>query len=369
MTRHQALCLFLLCACLLIPAAPTQSVVAWAPITTEKVNCDKGESINKALAKNLGAAPLVVEVSGMCRENVVVTRDRVTLRGTDPSADGIEAVGNVEQTDAALWVRGAQLVTVENLKLTGGFAGLLATGVSVPHLRLLNCRLEGNAQWGAQLELALLVAEDTAFGPNERFSVGVFAGSRFECHDCTLTLPPTSTVRDNLFVLSGSQAILFDSALVNGGVNSGNSAVNFTDSSIEAFPGASAVLAGGSSNVGLARTQVEGPMRFFGGTTAGLFGVTQTHGSSSGPVPNSADDAAFVRIGNAAAACPAPPCAPAPSTPSNVLGFNLSNFSNASLINPSQVTGNFNCNLGANAVCPTPSNVSGTANCGLCTKP
>lgn len=369
MTRHQALWLFLLCACLLMPAAPTPSVAARAPAATVKVNCDKGESVNKALAKQPDAASLLVEIDGMCKENVVVTRDRVTLRGTDPAADGIEATANVEQTDAAVWVRGAQLVNIENLKLTGGFTGLLATEVSIPHLRVNNCRLEGNVQWGAQLELALLVAEDTIFGPNARFSVGVFAGSRFECRGCTLTLSPTSTVRDNLLVLSGSQAILFDSALVNGGLNVGNSAANFTDSSIEAFPGAVAVLAAGSSNVGLARTQVEGPMRFFGGTSAGLFGVTQTHGSSSGPTPNSADDAAFVRIGNAAPACPAPPCAPAPSTPSNVLGFNLSNFSNASLINPSQVTGNFNCNLGANAVCPTPSNVSGTANCGLCVRP
>ncbi|HEU4596714.1 MAG TPA: hypothetical protein VFS10_16370 [Pyrinomonadaceae bacterium] len=368
MTRHQAFALLLLSACLLIPTALAPALAA-PPAVTEKVNCHKGESINKALAKHSDAASLVVEISGLCKENVVVTRDRVTLRGADPATDGIEAIANVEQTDAAVWVRSAQLVTVENLKLTGGFSGLLATEVSVPHLRVNNCRMEGNVQWGAQLELALLVAEDTTFGPNERFSVGVFAGSRFECHGCTLTLSPTSTVRDNLFVLSGSQALMFDSALVNGGVNSGNSGVNFTDSSIEAFPGAVAVLAGGSSNVGLARTQVEGPMRFFASTTAGLFGVVQTHGTATGPVPNSADDAAFVKIGNAAPACPSPPCAPAPPVPSSVLGFNLSNFSNASLLQTSTVTGNFNCTLGANAVCPTPANVSGTANCGLCTKP
>ncbi len=369
MTRPQAFALFLLSLCLLIPTALPPALAA-PPAATEKVNCHKGESINKTLAKHPDAASLLLEVSGLCRENVVVTRDRVTLRGTDPATDGIEATASVEQTDAALWVRGAQLVTVENLKLTGGFTGLLATEVSVPHLRVNNCRMEGNVQWGAQLELALLIAEDTTFGPNERFSVGVFAGSRFECRGCTLTLSPSSAVRDNLFVATASSALIFDTALVNGGVNVGNSGASFTDSSIEAFPGAAAVLAGGSSNVGLTRTQVEGPMRFFANTTAGLLGVTQTHGSSSGPVPNSADDAAFVKIGNAAPACPAPPCAPGPpSVASNVLGFNLSNFSNASLINPSQVTGNFNCNLGANAVCPTPANVSGTANCGLCTKP
>ena len=146
MTRYQALWLFLLCACLLMPAAPTPSVAARASAGTLKVNCHKGESVNKALAKDPDAASLVVEISGLCKENVVVTRDRVTLRGADPATDGIQAAGNTEQTDAAVWVRGAQLVVVENLKLTGGFTGLLATEVSVPHLRVNNCRLEGNVQ-------------------------------------------------------------------------------------------------------------------------------------------------------------------------------------------------------------------------------
>jgi hypothetical protein len=103
-------------------------------------------------------------------------------------------------------------------------------------------------------------------------------------------------------------------------------------------------------------------MRFFGGTTANLAGVTQT----PGPTPNFADDAAYVKIGNAFAAIPAP--GPAPIA-SNVLGFGLSNFANASLLQTSQVTGSFSCGSGANAFCQTPANVSGTSNCGLCPKP
>jgi hypothetical protein len=365
MSRPKALGLSLLFACLLAQTARVPPAAAQGPAATVAVNCHKGESINKALTKHANAASLLVEIDGMCQENVVVTRDRVTLRGSDPASDGVEAAGDAEQTDAAVWVRGAQLVTIENLKLTGGFSGLLATDVGVPFLIMNNCRLEGNIQWGAQLEVALLTAEDTTFGPNARFSVGVFAGSRFECRGCTLTLAPASTVRDNLVVLSASQALLTDTALVNGGINVGNSVVALTDSSVQAFPGASSLLAGASSTVGMVRTQVEGPMRFNQGTTATLSGVTQT----PGPAPNVADDTSFVKIGNAGPACPAPPCAPGPPVPSNVLGFNLSNFSNASLLNTSQVTGNLNCALGANAVCTTPANVSGTSNCGLCPKP
>ena len=372
MTRHKALGLFLLCACLLMSMTPARSAGAQAPAVTEKVDCGKGESINKALAKNPGPAALVVEVKGLCHENVVVTRDRVTLRGADPAADGIQAVANVEQTDAALWVRGAQLVTVENLKLTGGFAGLTATDANLPFLRMLNCRVEGNTQFGIQLEVALLTAEDTTIGPNTRFNVGAFAGSRFECRECTITTSLTSTVRDSVFIASGSQLLLFDSAITGGSVNVGNSTAIVSDSFLQAFPasGAASVLAGASSNVSLTRTQVEGPMRFSQGTTALLFGVTQTHGPAIGSTPNSADDAAFVKIGNAFPVCALPPCPPGPPPiPSAVLGFNLSNFSNASLLQTSQVTGNLNCSLGGNAVCPTPANVNGTSNCALCPKP
>jgi hypothetical protein len=369
MSRHKALALLLLPALLLLlQATPAPPAAAQAPAPIEKVNCQKGESVNKALTRHAGAAALVVEISGVCHENVVVTRDRVTLRGTDPDDDGIEAIANVEQHDAALWVRGAQFVRVENLKLSGGFTGLTATDTNLPFLHLLNCRVEDNVQFGLQLEVALLTAEDTTIGPNTRFNVGAFAGSRFECRDCTITTPPTSTVRDSVFIASGSQLLLFDSTVTGGGINVGNSSANVVDSSLAAFPapGAASVIGGASSNVVLTRTQVEGPMRFSQGATALLFGVTQTPGSSPGPTPNFADEAAYVKIGNASPAVPVPG---PPPIASNVLGFNLSNFSNASLLQTSQVTGNINCSLGANAVCPLSANVSGTANCGLCTKP
>ena len=368
MSRPLFLGLLLILALLLLQTAPLRPAAAQASAGLEKVNCHKGESINKALTKQPGAVNLVVEIDGLCHENVVVTRDRVTLRGDDPEEDGIQAVANVEQTDAAVWVRGAQLVTVENLKLTGGFTGLTATDANLPFLRMLNCRVEGNAQFGIQLELSLLTAEDTTIGPNTRFNVGAFAGSRFECRNCTITNPPASTVLDNVVVSTGSQLFLFNSTLTNGSINASNASVIVTDSSLEAFaaPGASSVIANTSSNVNLTRTQVEGPMRFTQGTTAQLFGVTQTPGSTPGPAPNFADDASYVKIGNAFPAVPAPG---PPPIASNVLGFGLTNFSNLSLLQTSQVTGNFSCSLGANAVCPVLANVSGTSNCGLCPKP
>lgn len=354
---------------LLLQTAPLPRAAAQAPAGTEKVNCNKGESVNKALTKQPGAAALVVEIDGICHENVVVTRDRVTLRGDDPATDGIEATGNVEQSDAAVWVRGAQLVTVENLKLSGGYVGLTATDANLPFLRMLNCRVENNAQFGIQLEVSLLTAEDTTIGPNTRFNVGAFAGSRFECRDCTITNPPASTTPDNVVAFTGSQLFLFSSTLTNGGININHASASVSDSSIEAFaaPNTSSVFANASSAINLTRTQVEGQMRFLGGTTAQVFGVTQTPGAVPGP--NILDESSYVKVGTAAPFCASPPCAPAPPVQSAVLGFNLSNFANLSLLPNSTVTGNVSCSLGANAVCPIPANISGTANCGLCFKP
>lgn len=371
MSRLQSLVFLLLLALLLLQTAPLPPAAAQASAGLEKVNCHKGESVNKALAKQPGAAALVVEIDGTCHENVVVTRDRVTLRGTDPATDGIQAVANADQSDAAVWVRGAQFVIIENLKLKGGFTGLTATDANLPFLRMLNCRVEGSAQFGVVLETSLLTAEDTTVGPNARFSVGAFAGSRFECRGCTIAHAPASPAFDTVFVSTGSQFFLFDSTLTGGSINASNSQVNVSDSTLQAFAalGASSVFAGASSQVNLTRTQVEGPMRFFGGTTASLAGVTQTPGSTPGPTPNFADEAAFVRVGAVPPFCASPPCAPAPPIQSSVLGFNLNNFANASLFPNTSVTGNINCTLGANAVCPGAVTVSGTANCGLCTKP
>jgi hypothetical protein len=159
------------------------------------------------------------EIEGMCTENVVVTRDRVTLRGTNPSTDGIQAVSNATDIDVALWVRSAHQVNIENLKLTGGFAGLMATEVSTPFLRVSDCRVEGNNR-GVVLEASLLLAEDTIFTAN-------IADSTIDA------LAPNPS-------MSGSEGIF-----------------------------------------NLTRVQIGGPMRFFQDSNALLSGVTQFR--SEGP--------------------------------------------------------------------------------------
>jgi hypothetical protein len=332
--------------------------------STVTVDCTKGESINQALTKDPLTRNLRVEISGLCHENVVVTRDHVTLHGTDPANDGIQADLSAEISDAALWVRQAQLVRVENLKLTGGFSGLLVTNSTLDSLQMINCRLEGNGAYGVQLENALVEAEDSTFSSNGNINAGVFAGSRFQCTGCTLANPlgtgALGTIRVNALVFTANRLLLTNCTLTNGGLTSDDSLILVTDSTISGLaPGAQTIFAFGSSSVVLTRVQLNGSMVFNQGANAQLLGVTQTS-----TLINQMDDSAYVRIGDASPAAGGPP-----SIPSTVRGFALRNFSKATLLQTSTVTGNFNCSQGADAFCSTPANVSGTSNCGLCPKP
>jgi hypothetical protein len=343
-----------------ITAAAQMTPAPTTDTATVKVDCSKGKSINKALDDKKNARSLIVEIEGMCNENVIVTRDRVTLRGANPSTDGIQAESNVALIDSALWVRGAHEVTIENLKLTGGYAGLLATEASTTHLRVVNSRLEGNRTYGALLELALIQAEDTVFTSNGNFNAGVFFG-RIECARCTFSNPLGSgalgSARGNV-VAQRSNVILSASALTGGGIELLFGYLGVNDSTIDApAPGAS--VSGGQTVFELRRVQVGGPMRFLQSSSALLLGVTQTPGGTA----NSVDDNSFVKIGDAPA-----PGGP-PTIASTVLGFSIQNFSNGSLLQTSQINGNLNCGPGANAFCANPANVSGTSNCALCPKP
>ena len=116
---------------------------------TIKVDCSKGQSINKALEDK--ADELIIEISGMCEENVLVERHNVTLRGGDPAGDGIRAVDEGDD-DVALTIAGTLNVAVENLRLTGGERGLTVNNVIRGSVHVRNCNVEGNSRMGLKLE-------------------------------------------------------------------------------------------------------------------------------------------------------------------------------------------------------------------------
>jgi len=332
---------------------------------TVRVNCGRNQSVNRALQRHPHVENLVVEIEGICTENVVITRDRVTLRGADPNSDGIRAATDATQIDAAVWIRGAHQVTLENLKLTGGYAGLLLTEVSTLWARAVNCRFEGNRAYGAMIEGSLLQVEDGVLTDNGSVNVGLFQASRLECRRCTLSNPlltgPILT-RNNVLALAGSAVFLNESTLTEGGLNLNNSLVSATDTTIEARlpgPGIALPLLSLASNVTLTRTEIAGALNILQGSTARLFGVVQTRSDGG----NVADDDSHVRIADASPAAGGPP-----SIPSSILGLTLRNFSNASLLQASQITTLW-CSQGANAYCSNPANVSGPSTCALCPVP
>jgi hypothetical protein len=331
------------------------SVAAAEPVV--RVDCSRGEGINRALSRSPHEESLVVEIRGMCEENVVVARDRVTLRGSDPASDGIRALRGGDTLDAALTVK-AELVTVENLTLTGGSSGLLASGVTLPFLTVRNSRLQGNASYGALLEGSSLVQfEDSSFSSN-RTNAGAFDTSNFRCLRCTLSGDPASS-GPNVLAFGDAYLLIAESQLTNGGVAAGGLTL-IVDSSIAATPAGAALTAATPSRGSITRVQLTGPVTLREGANLRLFGVTQVLAAGS----NLVEDGSFLRVGDASPAAGGPP-----SIASSLAGFSLRSFSNLSLTQTSRIDGSLSCSLGANAACVNPSRVSGTSNCAACPKP
>jgi hypothetical protein len=183
--------------CVLLPAALALCALPALfadshTILTEEVDCtdpdpDKHDSINDALEKK--ADELIIEVSGLCQEDVAIRRDNVTLLGSDPSQDGIEAVEGVFGI-YALHLRDAYMVRIENLKITNAEVGLRTDGSK--HVWVVNCLLQGNGIAGAQVfDASSVEMEGAVISDNgstaERTGVGLRVDDSFvRCTNCTI---------------------------------------------------------------------------------------------------------------------------------------------------------------------------------------
>jgi parallel beta-helix repeat protein len=103
------------------------------------VDCTKGKSITRDLEKLPAARGLVVKVKGPCTENVLITRDDVTLQ-----ADGTPVV--LTPADAGqdtIRIDGARRVVIDGFIVSGGRRGV--TGVRGATFDLRNCTVQGAA--------------------------------------------------------------------------------------------------------------------------------------------------------------------------------------------------------------------------------
>jgi hypothetical protein len=159
---------------------------------TVVVKCDKGDSINEALKEK--ADILIIEVQGWCTEDVVIERDFVTLRGTDPFIDGIEAAELETSLGVSVSIRGAQQVLLDGLGINGGDTALSVNdswGVDV-----VDCRLEGGDTWVVWVVGSRIVLAGGTVITNHLNGLRAFQGnSRVICEGCMIDVPNGWAVR------------------------------------------------------------------------------------------------------------------------------------------------------------------------------
>lgn len=98
------------------------------------VNCDKGERINallKTLTKVPALPPITINVSGTCKESVLIQNfDRLTLN----AKLGAVIVGASKNVNPAILIVGSDFVTVQGFTVQGGVVGVQCADNSVCYL-------------------------------------------------------------------------------------------------------------------------------------------------------------------------------------------------------------------------------------------
>ncbi len=300
--------MFRLGTCLLLCSWVTIAVKGQATKTVN-VDCTKGKSINTALNANKFVFRLIIEIDGICYENVRIERSRVTLIGDDRDEDGIHGVstdldgptrGNTIAISRAAGVR------LENLTISGGARNGIQYAYSNANT-VENCIVEDNATNGLDIGRASIVRifnSEIAGGTSN--GVQVVASSRIELTDTK--------------VISGTRR------------------------SLSARNHSTIIMTGG---------ELDGRVWIREKSLLHLFGVTQTAAMR----PNRIDDNSQLRTD-----CDDPGAC---SIPTSLFNMSLRNFSNASFANSD--LDNLTCSGGSDAVCAaasTPAN-AGTG-CPLC---
>lgn len=312
--------------------------------TVARVNCDQKGSVNAALAKYKGAGKLVIQITGMCTENVVVDRNALTLLGTDPATDGVRAPAG---TAIAVLVDGSRDVILQNLRVTGG----TELGVRFAHSegKLINCRAEGNGS-GAEADWSYFSAEDSTFSFNTLVGLVLYGASFGRCTRCTIADNTGGSYSEGLEIGDGSFINLFDTDI--SGSDTGITVINSrvivrAGSTVSASQFAISTGAGAVVHLNL-----EGAP--FSGSVDVQNSIVHVNGSQTlNPNGNTVYNKSHLTLGAGA----------------SLLGVDIGGFSSAVFGPGSAITGNLSCGSGGDAFCVNPSSVTGSANCGQCTKP
>lgn len=359
--RHGLCCALLaaLCGPSLVPAD-----AAAAPAShTVNVDCAKGQSIQDALKRD--ADELRINVSGFCRENVIVRRSNVHLAGADPDLDGIEGFREGPESplsaiNGALTIDGAQNVQVENL----GIRGNSRTGViirnSFAEILLHGLKITGYGVYGVFTNDADVQVRDSEVTGDLATALRVDeGGGRLICRHCSIDV--TSPDNDGIIGLveeSGSLEIN-DSDLAGSGLAAFDGSDLLIQGSSVSATAASGLWVANSSALTVADTEYDTGLLAEGKSRILLRGATQTDPA----VNRVAGDSYLSDEGTSLPFFP--------DAPNSIQGeLRLDRFSRASITQPDTVIdGDLLCTGGSDASCADPaSNVTGgVSGCSLCT--
>ena len=128
------------------------------------VDCDDGDSLQKAIDAGGGSAALIeIFVTGTCEEDLLITRDRVVIDGDRNTV-----------IDGQVRIRGANNILIRNLTITGSGDGITA---SFARIRLINVHLVGNDNYGVALRNGGLVYLRNGSIANNHGDVGLLIES------------------------------------------------------------------------------------------------------------------------------------------------------------------------------------------------
>lgn len=333
-------------ALLLLVALPAGHVQAADKPKVVTVLCGKGGSINAALA--VVGNPLTIEIRGVCAEDVVVSRNDVTLRGVDPQQDGIQGVGPNAPGQAVLRVR-ADRVRVENLLVTGGSRNGIWIGPSIS-TTVSNCRAMGNARFGIVVSNGgVAQISNTIIGNGtERFGLGFFGADLSTCSNCTVSVAERAVdANDSRLIIEDSTLTAPDGIFVDD--LDGAAQIIVTNSTIDATN--AALRAARHSAISVQGGTLRGYVASETSSLIALDGASQL----SNPEQNRVGVGSSLRTVNG----------------SSLQGdLSVEDFGNLALLDTSSIQGSLSCSSGGNAFCANVAAVSGTTSgCSLCVKP
>jgi hypothetical protein len=294
------------------------------PTATVVVNCTKGDSINDALTTP--AVTLTIQVHGICTENVVITRDYVTLAGTSPSTDGIRGDPSSAHGPAVVAIIGEAHTHIEQLSIANGPNGLFVRNAE--HTWVSNCDVSGATVDGIVSSNTEITITNTTIHDNGRAGLSAWQAGDLFCDSCTI-----SANKQGAMSISGAR-------------------LGLSHSSVQA--NRYALIA-----------QQHGWLSFDTGSFAGSIDAEDQSTVLISAATQTADPGGFYASVNSIVVANNGSVLFGP-----VWGVFLDQFSNLNLLGGSTITGNLECHSGANAFCENSAGVSGsTAGCSACVKP